>query len=125
MPSRSSRTTSRMPRAVRWYAIEAPIAPPPTTTTSARSGSTSLAGRERHQQAAVGVVGREEVGGDPLGLPRARPHLQGLAEATDAPLDGEHGRISLRLESGEPERGHHVLSDDVRLPEAGQLEDPA
>src|SRR5438445_577483 len=33
--SRSSRTTSVIPRRERWYATEAPIQPPPTITTSA------------------------------------------------------------------------------------------
>src|SRR3990170_5201665 len=39
---RSSRTTSRTPSFVRWYATLVPIAPPPTTTTCARCGKVSV-----------------------------------------------------------------------------------
>ena len=51
-----------------------------------------LAGRERDEQAAVVVVGREEVGGDRLDLARARAQLELLAEPPHAPLERERDR---------------------------------
>ena len=82
-------------------------------------------GRERDEQAAVLVVGGEEVGGDRLDLAGARAELELLAEPPHAPFERERDRAAAVREAVEPERLDDVLAHQLALAVAGQLEDAA
>src|SRR5206468_9551360 len=70
--------------------------------------------READEQAAVLVVGGEEVGGHRLHVPRAGAKLEPLAEAPDAPVERDLSRV-LAVEAGQAERLDHVAAHQVLL----------
>src|SRR3982750_1661168 len=80
---------------------------------------------ERDEQAAVLVVGGEEVGDDLLLPSGPRPEAQALAEATHAPLERELCGVALGLESAQPEALDDVRPEQVLFAVPRQLEDPA
>ena len=84
-----------------------------------------LARRQRDEQAAVVVVGREDVRGDGLDLACARAELDLLAEPPHAPFERERDRALALLEAGEAERVDHVLAHQIAFAVARQLEDAA
>src|SRR3954467_8578429 len=79
--------------------------------------------RERHKQAAVLVVGGEEVDADRLHPPRPVPDLERLVELAHAPLEHDVHRVRALAEAAQAERLDHRLSQQVALGVAGQLED--
>src|SRR4051812_15926290 len=83
-----------------------------------------LARRESHEQAAVVVVGGEEVPGDGLDGAGPRAQLELLVEPPHAPLDRDLGR-AVALEAGDPERLDHLAADQILFAVAGELEDVA
>ena len=75
--------------------------------------------RQRDEQTAVVVIGGEHVCDDRLLLAAPRADRELLAEAPHAPFAGELDRLGV----GEVQRIDDVASHQVRLGEAGQLED--
>src|SRR3989442_9039880 len=90
---------------------------------SCRRGSSRgyLARSERHEEAAVLVVRRKEVGGDVLVRAGPRPQRQLLAEAAHAPFAGDLRRLAV----GEAQRVDDVPAHQLGFLEPGQLEDAA
>src|SRR5581483_1411151 len=74
---------------------------------------------EREQEAAVVVVGREDVGDDALLAAGTRPDRELLAEPPHAPFLRELERLRI----GDIERFDDVAPDQVLLGKAGELED--
>ena len=81
--------------------------------------------RQRDEQAAVGVVGREEVGGDLLLVPGSCAHAQPLAEPAHAPLARQARGVLAVLEAAQAEALHQVVAHQVAVAIAGELEDTA
>src|SRR5947209_14428657 len=109
--ARSSRICARLsPRAVA------------ASRFATRRRCTSPPWREGHEQSAVLVVCREEVGGHVLHLPAVRPEVEPLAHSTDAPLERQCGRVAIGCEAGETQALDDVTAEQVGLGVAGQLE---
>src|SRR5678815_2743286 len=86
---RSSTTTSRTPRVVRWYATLAPMTPLPITTTAARLGRL-IAGLGLLREDVLGVLEGLELERVSAGVAEEHRHLLArLALETDAGLDDE------------------------------------
>src|SRR5207253_10368805 len=82
----------------------------------------TLLGGERQKEAAVVVVGREEVGDRrPVLVQPVGPERAVDAEHPDAPLDALRGGV-VALPAGEAEPVHHLVPDEVALAVARDLE---
>ena len=86
-----------------------------------RASSRPLPRRETDQEAAVVVVGWEEIHRHRLHVPDPRAQLELLPEPSNAPFDRDL-RGAVALEPGQPERLDHVASHQLLLAEAGELE---
>src|SRR5690349_19139878 len=90
-PTKNGRSCSRpYVTSSRRAAVVCPSATGPRRTSRSRC--------ERDEQAAVVVVGGEEVGGHRLLLSRPRADLQLLPEPADAPLERERGGVAVLFE---------------------------
>src|SRR5688500_10270713 len=88
-------------------------------------GYSSCAGRQRDEDSAVVVIGREDVRGDGLDLACPRTKLDLLAKSPHAPLERERDRALALVEAAEAERIDHVLAHQLAFAVARQLEDAA
>src|SRR5688572_7437565 len=88
-------------------------------------GYSSCAGRQRDEDPAIVVIGREDVRGDGLDLACPRTKLDLLAEPPHAPLEGQRDRALPVLEAAEAECVDHVLAHQLALAVSRELENAA
>lgn len=84
----------------------------------------ALAGRERHQDASVSVIGRKEIRSDVAFRARLAANGQLLIELAHAPFNRHLDRI-LSVEAPEADGPTYLFSEEICLLVTRQLENPS